>query len=94
MLHCLVYSSDSFFRFNQMPLLKGAASDVTRFQRLNAQTIVTTGPKTATYVPPVAVVAKSVVASVTKASDEAKKTTPATTVLATSALKTSTSKRG
>lgn len=77
-----------------MPLLKGAASDVTRLQRLSAQTVVTTGPKTASFVPSATVVAKGVVASVTKASDVAKKATPTATVLATSTAKGNSGKRG
>lgn len=78
-----------------MPLLKGAASDVTRVVKLNAQTISTaTNNPTKASVPSANVVLKSVVAAVTKASSEAKKTTPASTVLATSTLKGNTSKRG
>lgn len=71
------------------------ASSFTRFQKVAAQSISTAGKKpTASSVPSVSTVLKGVTAAVVKASEESKKISPSTSILATSTKKGDTSKRG
>lgn len=70
------------------------ASSFTQFTKVNAQSIQTTKTPTASSVPSIATLLKGVVASTVKASTVAVSASPQSAIVATSALKANTKKRG
>lgn len=77
-----------------MPLVKGSASDFTRYQKLNAQSLAPTLKLTQASVVPVTLTLNGTIGAAVKASTTAAAVAPKTTVVAQTSEKVNRTKRG